>query len=92
MVDGSSRPVLGRSVPSRTYDPLVLADVVTRKRFTRRAGKLPTSMRSQIELKCIECCGWERQEAKQCEINTCALWATNQRIFHGRTDKDQSKA
>lgn len=76
----------------RHYEPLALADAITQKRFKRRVAKLATSMRGQIEIKCIECCGWDRQEAKQCQINTCALWATNQRIFHGRAGKNQSKA
>jgi len=74
----------------KKYEPLVLADETTQKRFARRLGKLPTSMRGQIEIKCIECCGWDRKEAKQCQISTCALWVTNQRIFHGRANKNSN--
>ena len=34
-----------------------------------------------IKLKCLDCCGWEHGEAKQCENSSCALWLLNGRIF-----------
>ena len=27
-----------------------------------------------VRLKCIECCGWDRAEARRCQITSCALW------------------
>ena len=29
---------------------------------------------------------WDYAEAKRCEINTCALWAMNRRIFARREE------
>jgi len=45
-----------------------------------KAGRSPLAA---VELHCIDCCGWERTEAKGCRITTCALWQLNQRIFGG---------
>jgi hypothetical protein len=48
------------------------------KRLARRAG---SSWRAAVELKCLDCCAWYRKEAKECQINTCALWQMNRKIF-----------
>ena len=49
----------------------------------RKMAKRCGQSRPAIELKCLDCCGWERPEAKRCQIRTCALWALNQRVFGG---------
>lgn len=33
------------------------------------------SMKAAIRLKCLECCCWQRKEANECQIKTCALWS-----------------
>ena len=45
------------------------------------ADRAPTSYRAAVELKCLDCCAWERIEARKCEIRGCPLWAASRRIF-----------
>ena len=52
-----------------------------RRRWERLACNAPTSYRAAVELKCLDCCCWERTEVKQCEIRGCALWSLRGRIF-----------
>ena len=63
------------------YEPLKLAPSGVKQKLARKAARTATSLRAAIEIKCIECCAWNRTEARNCEINTCALWASNRRIF-----------
>ena len=53
----------------------------SRQRWERLAGRCRTSHVAAIELKCLECCAWDRPEVKRCEISGCPLWAANRRIF-----------
>ena len=57
-----------------------------RRRWERLAGKAGTSYRAAVELKCLECCCWQRAEAKSCQITGCALWGLNRRIFRTRCE------
>ncbi len=52
-----------------------------RRRWGRLAACATTSYRDAVELKCLECCSWERSEAKRCDITGCPLWAVGRRIF-----------
>lgn len=52
-----------------------------RRRWGRLADRATTSYRDAVELKCLECCCWERAEAKRCDITGCPLWAVGGRIF-----------
>ena len=52
-----------------------------RGRWERLAVQATTSYRAGVELKCLECCCWDRSEAKLCEITGCPLWALSGRIF-----------
>jgi hypothetical protein len=63
------------------FQPLRFCPPAARPRFERRAGLAAQHPLRAIELKCLDCCGWDRREAKQCEIASCPLWAMNQRIF-----------
>lgn len=47
--------------------------------------------RAAVELKCVECCAWDRVEAKACDIVTCPLWALNRRIF-GRDGEEDGES
>ena len=55
-----------------------------RRRWERLAARAATSYRAAVELKCLECCAWERTEAKRCALNGCPLWALCRRIFGAR--------
>ena len=64
------------------YDPLHDCPPKYRDRYRRAAeqageGRYPTA----VKLKCLDCSGWEYLEAKRCEIQTCALWLLNRRVF-----------
>jgi hypothetical protein len=50
-------------------------------RFRRRAERAATSYQAAVELKCLECCAWERPEVKRCEIVGCPLWSLSRGIF-----------
>jgi hypothetical protein len=72
-----------------TFEPLKLAPKELRKRYALRAQRAEHSYKSAIELKCVECAGWERSEAKRCQITSCPLWAANQRVFRGSSAAEQ---
>ena len=52
-----------------------------RKHWLKLADQAATSYRAAVELKCLECCAWQRTEARRCESWGCPLWAVNGRIF-----------
>ncbi len=52
-----------------------------RSHWRKLADQAATSYRAAVELKCLECCAWQRTEARSCEIRGCPLWAVSQRIF-----------
>lgn len=66
------------------FDPLQTAPGKRRPRWDTLAVKAPTQYRAAVELKCLECCAWQRPEAARCEIVGCPLWALNRRIFKPR--------
>jgi hypothetical protein len=71
--------------PRSAFQPLsnLPQDVPRRWRgyWLKLAGKATTSYRAAVELKCLECCAWQRTEARRCEIRGCPLWAVSRRIF-----------
>ena len=52
-----------------------------KEEWERLADRAHTHPLAAVELHCIDCCGWERTEAADCEIRQCALWGLNLRIF-----------
>ncbi len=52
-----------------------------RSHWLKLAGQAATSYRAAVELKCLDCCAWQRTEARRCEIRGCPLWAVSARIF-----------
>lgn len=52
--------------------------------YAALALRARSSASSAIKLKCIECCGWDRTEAKACEIESCALFLVSRRLFRVR--------
>jgi len=66
--------------------------------WLKLAGRAATSYRAAVELKCLDCCAWERTEARSCEIRGCALWAVSGRIFasssrsEGRREQARTRA
>ncbi len=67
------------------FDPLanMPADLpATRQRRCRKlAEKADHQYRAAVELKCIECCAWQRSEVKRCAVRSCPLWLLRRRIF-----------
>ena len=63
------------------FDPLATCPKKWRPRFEALARKSPKSLISAIKLKCIDCCAWERPEAKKCHITSCPLYMLNLRGF-----------
>ncbi len=63
------------------FSPLATCPKQSVERFRRRAKLAATSQRAAIELKCLECCAWDRPEAKKCRILSCPLWEISGRIF-----------
>jgi hypothetical protein len=49
--------------------------------WLKLASRAASSYRAAVELKCLDCCTWERTEARRCEIRGCPLWAVSRRIF-----------
>jgi hypothetical protein len=49
--------------------------------WLKLARQATTSYRAAAELKCLDCCAWQRTEARSCEIRECPLWAVSRRIF-----------
>lgn len=85
-----SRPLEsgGLQTPQATFEPLSTlpsdAPPSYRRRWERLAGQAENSYRAAVELKCLECCAWDRTEAKRCELAGCPLWARSRRIFGQR--------
>lgn len=67
--------------PEIEFDPLGTCPTELRERYQRRADLAEKHPMKAIELKCIECCGWDRPEAARCELSDCPLWALNRRLF-----------
>ena len=65
----------------REFSPLATCPKQSVERFRRRAKLAATSQRAAIELKCLECCAWDRPEVVRCQIVSCPLWALSRRIF-----------
>ncbi len=63
------------------YAPLALAPEKAQARLGKTADRTHREPMAASKLMCLGCVGWEYAEAKRCEINTCALWALNRRIF-----------
>jgi len=61
-----------------------------RSHWLKLAGQATTSYRAAVELKCLDCCAWQRTEARWCEIRGCPLWAVSRRIF-GRSSGSESR-
>ncbi len=63
------------------FDPMQFATPAARKRWAGYARDAHREPMKAIRLKCLECCGWERSEAKACRITSCALWALSNALF-----------
>ena len=63
------------------FDPLHLAPPAERKRWAACARDSHRAPLKAIRLMCLQCCGWERSEAKACQITSCALWALSNLLF-----------
>jgi len=61
-----------------------------RNHWRKLADQAATSYRSAVELKCLDCCAWQRTEARSCEIRGCPLWAVSRRIF-GRSRRSEAR-
>ena len=57
-----------------------------RSHWLKLARQAAASYRAAVELKCLDCCAWQRTEVQRCEIRGCPLWAVSQRIF-GRSSR-----
>ena len=68
-------------LPPQGFDPGHHAPKEVGDRYEKTAALAHRQAQAAIKLKCLDCCGWEYPEAKQCEIRTCPLWALNRRIF-----------
>lgn len=88
-VGGSSiaRPpeIGGVATTESRFQPLATlsdsAPASYRRRWQRLAARATTSYRDAVELKCLECCTWNRTEVKRCQIQGCPLWGVARRIF-----------
>ncbi len=65
---------------SERYDPLGTCPAPLRYLYAKpaknaAAGSLP----AMVKLKCLECCCWNREEVKRCELVGCALYARTRR-------------
>jgi len=58
--------------------------------WLKLGGQAATSYRAAVELKCLDCCAWQRTEARRCEIQGCPLWAVSGRIF-GRSGRSRRR-
>lgn len=73
----------------KKFDPIKYdIDDNTPKRLISLSKKAKTSYKSSIKLFCLECQGYEYSAAKECDCNTCPLWASNKRIFRGKETYD----
>ena len=67
---------------SDDYDPLGTCPTPLKSLY-RSAAESARNGRPKaiLRLKCLECCGWEKEEVEQCQIKQCALW-----YFRGREE------
>ncbi len=72
--------------------PLKFAPKKVAEALERSAKLVDRSMRAAIKIKCIECSGWSRVEAKACRINTCALYPHNRKIFDKKSIEVEDEA
>ena len=80
-------------VPQETpqgFDPLGWCPQPLRRRFERRAAQAARQPMRAIELKCLECCCWDRPEVMRCENRRCPLWVLSRRIF-GSTAEGETR-
>jgi hypothetical protein len=61
-----------------------------RSHWLKLAGLAASSYRAAVQLKCLDCCAWQRTEARRCEIRGCPLWAVSGRIF-GRSSRAEGR-
>jgi len=81
MPEPSEVEIVSRTPHNAGFSPAGLIPEGSREHWYRLAARAHQSYRAAVELKCLDCCGWDRPEAKRCAIVTCALWAMNRRIF-----------
>lgn len=70
------------------FKPLALApdDVPYASKMMRLgAAAAKGSYKAACELKCMDCCAWDRKEVVKCEVRECPLWAINRKLFGGTT-------
>jgi hypothetical protein len=88
-----------REIPAETdlrsgFQPLSsLRENVPRRwksHWLKLAGQAASSYRAAVELKCLDCCAWQRTEARNCQIRGCPLWAVSGRIF-GRASRSEGQ-
>ena len=53
------------------FSPLATCPKESVERFRRRGELAATSYRAAVELKCLECCAWDRPEVVRCRIVSC---------------------
>ncbi len=102
---GSAKAPRAEIVPSRREEPaemdrgsrfqplFSLPQAVPRRwrdHWLKVADRADTSYRAAVELKCLDCCAWQRAEAQRCEIRGCPLWAVRERIF-GRSTRPEAR-
>ena len=77
-------PIQGRNSsnngPGGGFDPLRHCPASQRSRYAAAARNANQPLKA-IKLKCLDCSGWDYQEAKRCTVRTCALWRLNHRVF-----------
>ena len=76
----------------RGFSPLATCPKESVERFRRRGELAATSYGAAVELKCFECCTWDRPEAKRRQIVSCPLWEISGRIFRrGRGPRESPR-
>ena len=77
----------------KDFDPVAHMPKTTRNRFRgaiRDCHRVPSAA---IRLFCMECMGWDLQEAHACQTKTCPLWALIRRYFkENGADEDKVEA
>ena len=76
--------------PPPGFDPLAMAGDKA-ARYAKLGAEAHRSYRAAVKAKCLDCCCWDYNEAKRCEIVSCPLWAVNRRIF-ARSSSRKPKA
>lgn len=62
----------------------------TPKKFHKIVDKIVAgSMKARIKRNCLECCGWEREEARNCGITSCSFYAV--RAYRTKEEKNDAK-